>query len=99
MGREIKENIKYIIDQSDNIFSIIDNISSRITEIRYVRNRIAHNNFKSRNNYKTVVSRHYGASLNNITPGILLLTKRKNPNLLSQYIATTRIFMTELTKK
>ena len=51
IGREIKENIKYIIDPIDNLFSTIDNFSSIITEIRYVRNRIAHNNIISRNNY------------------------------------------------
>jgi len=98
-GREIKENVKYIIDSSDNLFNIIDIYSPIIAEIKYVRNRIAHNNEKSRENYKSVVRQHYGAYLKNITPGILLLTKRKTPNLLIQYIIKTRIFIKELTKK
>lgn len=98
-GGEIKENIKYIIDPSDNLFYIINNYSSILAEIKYVRNRIAHNNKTSRNNYKSVVRRHYGAYLNHITPGNLLLTRRKTPNLLNQYITATRIFIKDLTKK
>lgn len=98
-GKEIKKNVKYIIDASDNLFDIINKYSSILSEIKYVRNRIAHNNKTSRNNYKSVVRRHYGAYLNHITPGNLLLTKRKTPNLLNQYIITTRIFIKDLTKK
>ena len=98
-GKEIKENIKYIVDSSDNLFNVINLHSSFIAEIKYVRNRIAHNNKISRDNFKSVVRMHYGAYLKNITPGILLLTKRKNPNLLTQYIVKTRIFIKELTKR
>lgn len=97
--KEIKRNVKYVIDHSDTIYSILDQYNINIDEIRRIRNRIAHNNKNSRNKYKYVVMRHYGAYLNFITPGTLLLTKRKTPNLLVQYITTSRVFISDLVKR
>lgn len=99
IAREIKNNVKFVIHLSDDFYRTIDNNSSFISEIRNIRNRIAHNNDDSRKKYKEVVRYHYGAYLNRITPGHLLLTKRKTPCLLNQYITTTRIFISDLTKK
>jgi len=95
---EIKKNIKYVIDPSDNIVKIVDRNGMFIDELRRVRNRIAHNNAKSRKNYRTVVRQHYGAFVNNVTPGILLLTPRIRPFLLEQYIKQERILAKDIVK-
>ena len=95
---EIKENVKYMIDPQDSYVRVIDNFGSLIDEIRRVRNRIAHNNRQSRDNYQVIVLRHYGAHLNHVTPGILLLTTRKQPCLLDQYIKKSRVLAKDLVR-
>jgi hypothetical protein len=95
---EIKENVRYVIDHTDNLIMTVDRNGSIIDELRRVRNRIAHNNTQSRINYREVVRRHYGAYLNNITPGMLLLTSRKHPVLIEQYIKQERILVKDITK-
>jgi len=90
---EIKENLRYIIDINDNIVVVVDRNGSLIDELRRVRNRIAHNNPQSRKNYRDIVRSYYGAFLNNVTPGILLITQRLTPSLLERYIKKQRIFM------
>ena len=95
---EIKKNIKYVIDPSDNAVTIVDRNSMFIDNLRRVRNRIAHNNDKSRQKYRNVVKQHYGAFVNNVTPGILLLTPRIRPPLLEQYIRQERILVKDIVK-
>jgi len=95
---DIKENVKYVIDSNDNFINVIDRNGSFIDEVRRVRNRIAHNNALSRRKYREVVRRHYGAYLNRVTPGVILLTTRLRPCLLDQYIRKARIFAKDLVK-
>ncbi len=95
---EIKENVRYVIDSTDNLVVVIDRNGSLIDEIRRVRNRIAHNNSQSRKNYREVVRRHYGAFMNHITPGLLLLNPRIRPRLIEQYIRQTRIMAKDIVK-
>jgi hypothetical protein len=95
---EIKKNIKYVIDPSDNAVTIVDRNGVLIDELRRVRNRIAHNNVQSRMQYRNVVRIHYGAFMNHITPGMLLLTPRIRPPLLEQYIRQERILVKDIVK-
>lgn len=96
---EIKENVKYVISPTDHYVKSIDAHGSLVDEMRRVRNRIAHNNGQSRTNYQVVVKRFYGANLNHITPGMMLLSNRKgNPNLLETYIRKAKIFAKALVK-
>jgi hypothetical protein len=95
---EIKENVRYLIDQHDNFVNVVDRNGALIDELRRVRNRIAHNNASSRRNYREVVRRHYGAYMNHVTPGILLLTPRIQPILIEQYIKGQRIMARDLVR-
>ncbi len=97
-AREIKENIKYVIDKYDSVVEVVDRNGSFIDELRRVRNRIAHNNAQSRKNYREVVRRHYGAYMNHVTPGVLLLTPRKRPALIEQYIKQERIMAKDVVR-
>ena len=94
----IKENIRYVLAPTDHLVRILDAHGSLVSEVRSVRNRVAHNNKKSRENYRIVVRRHYGDFLNAITPGTLLLSPRKQPTLLDQYLMKSRILIKELVK-
>ncbi|MBI4965286.1 MAG: hypothetical protein HY913_18565 [Desulfomonile tiedjei] len=95
---EIKKNVKYVIDARDNFVAVIDRNGALIDEMRRVRNRIAHNNSQSRSHYREIVRRHYGAYLNNVTPGTLLLSQRVTPCLLDQYIRGARVLAKDLVK-
>jgi hypothetical protein len=95
---EIKENVRHVIDARDNYVTVIDRNGVFIDEMRRVRNRIAHNNSKSRSNYRQVVRGYYGAYLNHMTPGSLLLSPRLTPCLLDQYILRTRVLARDLVK-
>lgn len=95
---EIKVNLFHVIDHNDNLMTVIDRHGVLIDELRRVRNRIAHNNAQSRRNYRDVVRRYYGAYMNNVTPGMLLLTPRVQPSLLEQYIRRQRILAKDIVK-
>ena len=95
----IKDNVKNIINPNDNFYNVVNRHGTLIDEMRRIRNRIAHNNSSARGKYRAIVRRYYGAYLNNITPGTLLLSPRKSPPLLAQYIIKSRILIKDLVKK
>lgn len=97
-SKEIKENLRHVIDANDNVINVVDRNGVLIDELRRVRNRIAHNNPQSRKNYRDVVRKHYGGYLNYVTPGMLLLTRRIHPPLLEQYIRQQRIVIKDVVK-
>jgi hypothetical protein len=95
---DIEENAKYVLSIHDNLLQKFRSHKGFIDEVRGVRNHIAHNSSRSRTAYKTVVSNYYGAALNNITPGALLLSSRFSPCLINQYLSKSRILIKELVK-
>lgn len=95
---EIRKNIKYVVDSSDPFYAVLNQYESSIEEIRRVRNRVAHNNAYSRRLYREVVRNHYGAYINTVTPGTLLLTSRWTPRLLDKYISESRILVKDLVR-
>lgn len=96
--KDINANITRVIDRNDNFIGVIGRYGLLISELRCVRNRIAHNNSKSRKKYREVVRRHYGAYMNHVSPGTLLLTSRISPILIEQYIRKGRIVARESVK-
>jgi len=95
---EIKENLRYLVDSKDHFMTVIDQNGTFVDEFRRVRNRIAHNNPNSRKAFSVVVRRYYGAHLNNISPGTLLLSDRRSPVLIDQYLTKCRLLMKHLLK-
>ena len=95
---EIKKNLKHLLNLSDHFVTVLDNHASFIDELRRVRNRIAHNNRQSRQKYRDVVRRHYGAFINSATPGVLLLSTKNSPPLISQYLQKSRILIKQAIK-
>jgi len=96
--RDIKDNTKYVIDTSDHFIQVLDHHSILISEMRNIRNRIAHNNERSRRHYRAVVLRYYGAYLNYVSPGTLLLTPKQTPSLIQQYLIKSRVLVKELVR-
>jgi hypothetical protein len=70
-----------------------------LTEVRYIRNHIAHRNDASRRKFRNVVPRHYGAFKPGVTSGTLLLSDRISaPPLMEVYIRTSRVLVKDLVK-
>ena len=87
----INETTKYVLDPA-NPFTVACNANAVVmAEMQAVRNRIAHANANSRKAFAIVVQKRYGAKLNNISPGTLLVSSRFSPSLLQQYLSTCRI--------
>ena len=97
-AKEIKENLRFVMDASDHFVRSVDFHGTLIDEIRRIRNRIAHNNPRSRSNFQVVVRRYYGASLNHVTPGTLLLSPRHSPPLIDSYLAQMAVLLKTLTR-
>ena len=86
----INNATKYVLDPS-NAFNVACNANAlTISEMQAIRNRIAHSNSKSRAAFARVVQRHYGATLNHVSPGMLLISPQFSPTLLEQYIGACR---------
>lgn len=86
----INATTKHVLDPSDAFSAACNNNALVISEMQAVRNRIAHANASSRAAFAIVVQRHYGAKLNHVSPGMLLLSSRFSPTLLEQYVAACR---------
>jgi len=95
---DIKDNTKYVIDQSEHFIRILDNHSIFIDEMRVVRNRIAHNNKRTRTEFRNVVLKYFGAKLNFVSPGWLLLSSRHKPSIVEQYLHKSKALMKALVK-
>jgi hypothetical protein len=87
----INETTKHVLDTADPFTIACTANSLVISEMQAIRNRIAHKNGSARAAFATVVQRHYGAKLNNISPGLMLLSPRFSPMLLERYVASCRV--------
>ena len=95
----ISNNLKHTFDTSDPIFLTLSNHASILTEVRYVRNHIAHSNDLTRANFRKVVRSHYGGLRRGITPGVLLLTEAfGSPIPLQRYIRYLRVFIKDVVR-
>ncbi len=98
-SKEIRENIRFIIASNDHCYSVVTSFAAKLTEMRYIRNHIAHNNETTRKNFHKIVRRRYGALRKGMTPGTMLLSKRGGNNpLLEDFIHVARAFIKDLTK-
>ena len=95
---EIKKNVVHLIDPAEVFIGTLDLYNSYIEEMRHVRNHIAHRTSSTRAKFKPIVRAYYGAYLNSITPGALLLSPRWAPTLFDRYVGTARILMRDLVR-
>jgi hypothetical protein len=99
-GRSIRRGIEHLIAANDHCVSVMLNYGSFLTDMRYIRNHIAHRNDSTRDNFRTLVRRYYGATPPGITSGVLLLSPRvSRPRpLIEIQILTARILIKDLVK-
>ena len=94
----INDTTKYVLDPSNAFLAVCSANALVISEMQAIRNRIAHRNTNSGTAFATVVGRHYGARLNAVSPGLLLLSPRFAPSMLETYIASCRVIIKECSK-
>jgi hypothetical protein len=84
----------------DHCISVMLNYGSFLTDMRYIRNHIAHRNDSTRDNFRTLVRRYYGATPPGITSGVLLLSPRvSRPRpLIEIHILSARILIKDSVK-
>lgn len=99
-GSEIRENIKFLIDSSDLCYAVLIAHASFLTEIRFIRNHIAHRNDNSRKNFVKLIRKYYGAKIPGVTSGNLLVSARVSPSrpLLEKYIITGNVMIKDLVR-
>lgn len=96
-GKEIRDNMRHTLSSADPFFACVSKHGALLTEMRYVRNHIAHSNSSTRLNFRKVVRTYYGALRQGVTPGVLLLTPALGPPcVLERYIVGSRVVVTEL---
>ncbi len=96
-SRDIRQNISHTIDPKDPIVDVVSTYASFVTDIRYVRNHIAHRNPNTQANFRKVVRSYYGGLKRGTTPGLLLLTTATRPvPLVISYLTFARALVQDL---
>lgn len=99
-GREIRENVTHIVDTADPSITVMTNFAAMLTELRYIRNHIAHKNDGTRRNFRKIIRKYYGANVRGITCGTLLLSSRvSTPPLVEKLIRQARVYMRSLARE
>ena len=99
-GGEIRDNIQFLIDPTDQCHQELRNYAGFLTEIRWTRNHIAHRNDNSRANFVKLIRRYYGAKVPGITCGNLLVSPRASPRrpLIETHIITANVMMKDIVR-
>lgn len=97
-GGEIRENIRYLIDSTDQCHADLVRHAAFLTDIRWIRNHIAHRNDKSRANYAKLVRRYYGARVPGVTCGNLLVSPRvsRDRPLLEKHVIAANVMIKDI---
>lgn len=99
-GKEIRENIRFLIDPSDRCHADLITHASFLTDIRYIRNHVAHRNDNSRVNFAKLIRRYYGARVPGVTCGNLLVSPRVSATrpLLETYIINANVMLKDIAR-
>jgi hypothetical protein len=98
-GPSIRAGVEHIVDPVDHCITVLRNFGSHFTEMRYIRNHIAHRNEGSRTNFRKLVRTYYGANVPGITSGLLLLSPTAStPPLIEVHIRKSRTLIKDMLK-
>lgn len=90
----IRDNLVHTLDSTDPFFGAVAAFSTRLEEMRVVRNHIAHGTPDTRRKFRAVITQYYGGNRNGVTPGVLLLSSKLGGRpVLERYIAEVRVFL------
>lgn len=95
-AREIRKNLEYLFPPREHFIDTVVGHGQFISDLRKMRNHIAHGSVGTRRKFDEVVRNYYGANVNAITPGKMLLSSRFSPQrriLLETFCQRTRIIL------
>lgn len=90
---EIKKNLEFLFPANEHLVNVLAGHGQFISDLRKVRNHIAHKNIETRGQFDEVVSNVYGASVNGMTPGKMLLSSRFKPMVIERYCRQAQIVL------
>ncbi len=95
----IRDNVSQTLGASDPFFAVVSAHGALLTEMRYVRNHIAHANAATRVRFHGIVRQHCGGLRRGLTPGLFLLMSTLGPpSLLQRYIVASRVAVKDLVR-
>ncbi len=97
-AREIRKNLEYLFSPREHFIHTVVGHGQFISDLRKMRNHIAHGSVGTRRKFNEVVRNYYGANVNAITPGKMLLSSRFSPLLLEQFCRKTQIILLAVIK-
>lgn len=99
-GAKIRDSIGLLIDTTDQCHTDLIKHASLMTEIRWIRNHIAHRNVGTRKNFVKLIRRYYGASKPGVTCGNLLISPRVSAvrPLLETHLIKANVMMKEIVR-
>ncbi len=96
-SKTIRKNMNKTLASGDALLACVSRYSNFFTEIRQVRNHIAHKSASSAVEFRKAVRRRYGALRHGMTPGFYLLHQGVSPlPKLAEYLITSRVLVREL---
>lgn len=93
---DIVNNVKFLLDPNDHFLTALGVHAAFIEEMRHVRNHIAHNTSSTGTHFRAIVKAYYGAYVNSVTPGVLLVSTRHNPRIINQYLTKSTVAVSDL---
>ena len=95
----IRGNLSRTLDPSDPFFHAVKIHAANLTEMRYVRNHIAHGSEGTRVDFRKVIRRHYGGLKRGLTPGVFLLSPPTGPTTnLVRYLRYCRVAVSDIVR-
>ncbi len=90
---EIAKNLEKLFPPTEIFVTTLLGHGQFISDLRKIRNHIAHGNDGTREAFQEVVQNYYGARVPGLTPGRMLLSSRFSPILVEQVCIRTRAIL------
>ncbi len=87
---DIADNLEMLFPRTEHFIATLLGHGIFVSDLRKVRNHIAHGNQGTHRAFQDVVANRYGVRIPGVTPATLLLSPRFRPILVEQYCLQTR---------
>jgi hypothetical protein len=98
-SKYIRQNMNKTLASSDPLFASVSRHTNFLTELRQVRNHIAHKSSSTAVEFRSAVRARYGALRRGMTPGLYLL-QRGSSSLpkLEEYLVMARVLVKDVVR-
>jgi hypothetical protein len=98
-SKAIRRNVRHALLATHPFVRTVSAYAAHLTEMRYVRNHVAHSSTSTRADFRKVIRNHYGGLKQGMTPGLFLLTGTLgSPCRIETYIASSRVTLKQMTR-